>query len=268
MRTTESSRAAGEYLASQYLARRPLDVMAQPFAPRDEAEAYAVQSAFLGRLAETVGGGFGGYKIAYTNAVMRERSGISAPCSGLILRAKIHDSPAELSAADCVRPGIECEVAVGLGADLPAAGAPFTLAAVSDAIAWLAASFELVDGRAAADGAASDPALKAIAINISNAGAVLGPRVADWRGVDLAASYGAMRVNGEIAGEGYGRDVMGHPLEPLAWLANSLAARGESLKAGQIILTGSFAPPAMLKAGDSALVAIEGLGEASLTLGA
>ena len=269
MPTTENTRAAGEYLASQHAARQPLDVMAQTFAPRDEAEAYAVQSVFLRRLAETDGGGIGGFKIAYTNAIMRERSGISAPCSGLMLRSKIRDSPAALSAADFVRPGIECEVAVCIGADLPASGAPYTLDAVSDAIAWLAASFELVDGRAAADGeAAADPALKAIATNISNAGAVLGPRVSDWRGVDLASSHGAMRVNGEVVGEGYGRDVMGHPLEPLAWLANSLATRGESLKAGQIVLTGSFAPPFTLKAGDAASVYIEGLGEATLTLGA
>ena len=268
MTASSSARRAGEYLASQYAARQPLDVMAQPFAPRDEAEAYAVQSVFLGRLAETDGGGIGGFKIAYTNAIMRERSGIAAPCSGLMMRSKIRDSPAALSAADYVRPGIECEVAVGIGADLPASGAPYTLAAVSDAIAWLAASFELVDGRAAADSETQDPALKAIATNISNAGAVLGACVTDWRGVDLAASHGAMRVNGEVVGEGYGRDVMGHPLEPLAWLANSLAARGESLKAGQIVLTGSFAPPFTLKAGDAASVYIEGLGEATLTLGA
>ena len=268
MTASSSARRAGEYLASQYAARQPLDVMAQPFAPRDEAEAYAVQSVFLGRLAETDGGGIGGFKIAYTNAIMRERSGIAAPCSGLMMRSKIRDSPAALSAADYVRPGIECEVAVGIGADLPASGAPYTLAAVSDAIAWLAASFELVDGRAAADSETQDPALKAIATNISNAGAVLGACVTDWRGVDLAASHGAMRVNGEIVGEGYGRDVMGHPLQPLAWLANSLATRGESLKAGQIVLTGSFAPPFTLKAGDAASIYIEGLGEATLTLGA
>ena len=262
--------AAGEYLAERHAARLPLDVMAQGFAPMDEAEAYAVQRVFIGRLAdEAGGGGIGGYKIAYTNAVMRERSGISAPCSGLMLAANVRDSPAALSAADYVRLGIECEVAVGLGADLPADGAPYSRESASDAVAWLAASFELVDGRPASDGGASDnPALRAIATNISNAGAVLGERVTDWRGLDLASSRGAMRVNGETVGEGVGADVMGHPLEPLAWLANSLAKRGESLKAGMIVLTGSFAPPFMLNVGDAASVYIEGLGEARLTVGA
>ena len=259
--------AAGEYLAERHVARLPLDVMARGFAPLDEAEAYAVQRAFLGGLAAARGTSAAGYKIAYTNAVMRERSGIAAPCSGLILASGVHDSPAALSAADYVRLGIECEVAVGLGADLPAEGAPYTRESASDAIAWLAASFELVDGREAADGAAgADPSLKAIALNISNAGAVLGPRLTDWRGADLAASCGAMRVNGEVVGDGRGRDVMGHPLEPLAWLANSLAERGESLRAGMIVLTGSFAPPFMLSAGDGASVSIEGLGEAALSV--
>ncbi len=268
MPTKPRIQAAGEFLAGRHAARLPLDVMAQPFAPVDEAEAYAVQRVFISRLADDAGGGFAGYKIAYTNAVMRERSGISAPCSGLMLAANVRESPAALSAADYVRLGIECEVAVGLGADLPADGAPYTRESASDAVAWLAASFELVDGRPAADGGAPNPALRAIATNISNAGAVLGERAADWRNADLAASRGAMRVNGETVGEGVGADVMGHPLEPLAWLANNLAKRGESLRAGMIVLTGSFAPPFTLNAGDSASVYIEGLGEAALTVGA
>jgi 2-keto-4-pentenoate hydratase len=32
----------------------------------------------------------------------------------------------------------------------------------------------------------------------------------------------------------------GHPLPPLVWLANYLAARGQALTAGQIVTTGSY----------------------------
>ena len=264
---TENDRIsrAGEYLATEYMARRPLDLMTSDMAPRSEDEAYAIQGAFLGRLAESFGP-VAGYKIAYTNAVMRERSGIEAPCSGLILSRRVHDSPAPLSHSDYYRLGIECEVAVHLGADLPESGAPYTRERVSEAIAWLAASFELVDGRPSADGDGQRPELKAIVTNISNGGAVLGAHVEDWRGIDLAASHGQMLVNGEVIGEGYGRDVMGHPVEPLAWLANNLAKYGEYLAAGTTILTGSFAPPYLLNPGDTATVSIEGLGEAHLTV--
>lgn len=265
MTNTDSIRQAGDYMATEYLARRPLDVMTQPFAPTDEASAYAIQEAFMNRVAEAGDTTVWGYKIAYTNNVMRERAGIYEPVSGLILASGVHESGhtgATLDSGDYYRLGIECEVAVRMGADLPASGAPYTRESVSDAIEWLAVSFELVDGREGAVVEGVDPSLRAIVVNISNGGAVLGEPVLDWRGLDLVASSGRMLVNGEVVGEGVGADVLGHPVEPVAWLANSLVARGKSLKSGDTILTGSYAPPYLLNAGDAALAEIEGLGEA------
>jgi 2-keto-4-pentenoate hydratase len=266
MTNSETVQQAGDYLAAEFLARRPMDVMTQPFAPSDESEAYAIQEAFLGRVAESRGTEVWGYKIAYTNAVLRERSGVEGPCSGLILASSVHDSPVTLDQNDYARLGIECEVAVRIGSDLPSAGAPYTRESVLDAIEWLAASFELVDGREGAAGEGRNPALRAIVSNINNGGAVLAEPVTDWRTIDLASAQGKMIVNGEVIGEGVGTDIMGHPLEPVAWLANSLAGLGKSLAAGDTILTGSFAPPYMLDSGDSATISIEGLGEAHLTV--
>ena len=259
-------RQAGDYMATEYLARRPLDIMTRPFAPTDEASAYAIQDAFLDRVAEAGDTTVWGYKIAYTNNVMRERAGIYEPVSGMILASAVHDSGVTLDSADYYRLGIECEVAVRVGADLPASGAPYTRESVSDAIEWLAVSFELVDGREGAVVEGVDPSLRAIVVNISNGGAVLGEPVRDWQGLDLAASSGRMLVNGEVVGEGVGSDVLGHPVEPVAWLANSLVARGKNLAAGDTILTGSYAPPYLLNAGDAAVVEIEGLGEARFTV--
>jgi 2-keto-4-pentenoate hydratase len=59
---------------------------------------------------------------------------------------------------------------------------------------------------------------------------------------------------------------MGHPLEPLAWLANMLAERGKELQAGMTVITGSIIPPKPVKAGDQATIAIDGLGEAHVTI--
>lgn len=266
MTSSDTIQQAGHYLATEFLAMRPLDVMTQPFAPSNEQEAYAIQEAFLGRVAETRGTEVWGYKIAYTNAIMRERAGIEGPCSGLILASGVHDSGVTLNRNDYLRLGIECEVAVRMGANLPSSGAPYTREAVLDAIEWLAASFELVDGREGAAGDGQNPALRAIVTNINNGGAVLAEPVTDWRSIDLAASQGKMIVNGEVMGEGVGTDIMGHPLEPIAWLANNLIGLGKSLKAGDTILTGSFAPPYFIEAGDSASISIEGLGEAHFTV--
>ena len=266
MTSSESIRQAGDYLATEFLARRPLDVMVQPFAPSDEEQAYAIQEAFLGRVAEEKETEVWGYKIAYTNAFMRDRAGVDGPCSGLILASGVHESGVTLNRSDYLRLGIECEVAVRMGADLPPSGAHYTRETVLDAIEWLAASFEIIDGRDGAAGEAKNPALRAIVTNINNGGAVLAEPVTDWQSSDLAESQGKMIVNGEVIGEGVGTDIMGHPLEPVAWLANNLVGLGKSLKAGDMILTGSFAPPYFIEAGDSASISIEGLGEAHFTV--
>ncbi len=68
-----------------------------------------------------------------------------------------------------------------------------------------------------------------------------------------------MVINGQQVGEGKGGDVMGHPLEALAWLANTLAARGKSLSQGMLVMTGSIVSTKFLNAGDNATVSIEGL---------
>ena len=81
------------------------------------------------------------------------------------------------------------------------------------------------------------------------------------------AARGAMEINGQLVGEGYGSDIMGHPFEPLVWLANQLARQGRSIPKGFIVITGSLVTPKFLNAGDSAVVSVEGLGEVRLTVG-
>ena len=144
---TDTIQQAGDYLASEFLARRPLDLMVQPFAPSSVPEAYAIQEGFLGRVAEERGTEVWGYKIAYTNAFMRNRAGVDGPCSGLILASNVHKSGVTLHRDDYVQLGIECEVTVRMGADLPASGAPYTRESVLDTIEWLAASFEIIERR-------------------------------------------------------------------------------------------------------------------------
>ncbi len=61
-------------------------------------------------------------------------------------------------------------------------------------------------------------------------------------------------------GRGRGADVMGHPFEALAWLANSLAQRGRSLRAGEFVFTGSVVETKWVNRGDRVVMEIEGLG--------
>jgi len=76
--------------------------------------------------------------------------------------------------------------------------------------------------------------------------------VQEWRDIDLAALRGVVSVDGKHTGEGRGSDVMGHPLEALAWLANNLAGRGLGLWRSDVVITGSLVASQFLKAGQSA----------------
>jgi 2-oxo-3-hexenedioate decarboxylase/2-keto-4-pentenoate hydratase len=79
---------------------------------------------------------------------------------------------------------------------------------------------------------------------------------------DLLKVTGRAIINGKEAGRGTGADVLGHPHNALAWLANHLAARGTPLRAGMVVSTGSIVSTKWPKAGEAVVVAIDGLGEA------
>jgi 2-keto-4-pentenoate hydratase len=92
------------------------------------------------------------------------------------------------------------------------------------------------------------------------AGCVLGKAVARTKAPNLLAVEGRAIVNGKEAGRGTGADVLGHPHNALAWLANHLAEEGKGLHAGQIVLTGSLVKTVWLDAGDSVKMELDGLG--------
>ncbi|MBZ0216513.1 MAG: fumarylacetoacetate hydrolase family protein, partial [Fimbriimonadaceae bacterium] len=95
-----------------------------------------------------------------------------------------------------------------------------------------------------------------------NAGVVLGPW-APYDG-DLSALKGILSLNGEVVDEGFGSDVLGHPFESLAWIANKLVARGGGLNAGDIVMTGSLIPTRFPEAGQSYRFDLGELGKVEL----
>jgi 2-keto-4-pentenoate hydratase len=77
-----------------------------------------------------------------------------------------------------------------------------------------------------------------------------------------------LECNGKVIDEGKGSDVLGHPFEPLRWLANHLNAQGQALKAGEIVLTGSWVTTRFPKAGEHYRYTIEGVGSVEVGIGA
>jgi 2-keto-4-pentenoate hydratase len=261
----ERMQQAARFLSQEHQARRPFGPLPEALAPRTVDEAYAVQEAFHKRLAETRGP-IAGYKIALTAPVMQRLVGFHAPFAGAIMAGTIHRSPVVLRRDDYVRLGIECEIAVQLGRDLPATQAPYRRDDVAAAVAAVMPAFELVDDRQADYSQLAAAILSLIADNAWNAGIVLGAPAANWHAVDLAAVRGVLRINDAVAGEGYGRDVLGHPLEALTWLANTLSQRGKSLTQGMIVMTGSMVATKFVHPGDAVSLTVEGLGGAQLSV--
>jgi 2-oxo-3-hexenedioate decarboxylase/2-keto-4-pentenoate hydratase len=175
----------------------------------------------------------------------------------------VHESGASLRAGDYVRVGVECEIAVRLARDLLPTEAPFTAEWVAEAIEAYLPAIEIVDDRYADWQTLGAPML--IADDFFAAGCVLGKPVARSAAPNLLEVAGRAVVDGSEIGRGTGADVLGHPHNALAWLANHLAADGNGLRAGEIVLTGSLVKTAWLKAGDAVVMELAGLGRVAVT---
>ncbi len=225
-------------------------------------DAYRVQAALNERLRGSLGA-VSGRKIGCTTPVMQRYLRIEHPCAGALHAARVFRSPATVPYAAHWRPGVECEIAVRLGRPLPAAEAPFERADVAAAVESCMAAIEIVDDRY--DDFRALDAASLIADDFFSAGAVLGAPVSTRSGLDLAALRGTMTINDADVGSGTGADVMGHPFEALAWLANHAAAMGRPLSEGDVVLTGSIVETRWVEPGDNVRVEIESLGEASVS---
>ena len=244
---------AGEWLYEAHRRRERFAPLPAELAPRDVEEAYTIQSEYVGVRAASLGQ-VTGYKIALATASMRAMVGLNDSIAGDMLdKSILRFAPgaiARVRAADYVRLIVEFEIAFELAEDLPAFGAPYGRNRIRAAVGAAMPALELADDRNADYSALPANVLTMIADNAWNEGAVLGEPVREWQDVDLAALNGVASINGADVGSGHGRDVMGHPLDALAWLANNLAARGLGLWRGDVVITGSLVTSKFPKAGD------------------
>jgi 2-keto-4-pentenoate hydratase len=222
--------------------------------PGSIAEAYQAQEVYY-RLAEPVYGPVAGVKVATTTKVMQDLMGITHPCGGAIFSRTIHASPARIAKADFVNLRVESEIALKLGSDMPASKAPWTAASVLPHVAGAMPAYELIEDRNAVY--TESNAVSMIVENCWNGGVVIGtPKAIAPK--DIIGVTGRQTLNGKPLGEGKSED----PFATLAWLANLLAERGRTIKAGMVVITGSLIPTFSVSPGDKAVFTVEGLGEA------
>lgn len=231
--------------------------------PKDQREGYAIQDALADLLAADLGG-IVGYKIGCTSQALQEFMNIDCPCAGTMFAATEVERGKELRLENYVKPALECEIGVRLGEDLDPKDGAIDRKRAAAAIAAVFVSIEIVDERFVDYRAVGTPTL--IADNFMNAGFVRGKERTNVNPVELDRAHGETLVNGTLYGEGYGRDVLGHPLDVLIWLANESAARGRPLLEGTLVTTGSMVPPYYVQPGDVVTMRNDMLGEATVVV--
>lgn len=256
--------AAAALLAARQ-ARTPAGPLPAAIIPGTEAEGAQVQLALAGLLSANPPAGF---KIGATSPRMREYLSLAGPLAGFMEGRNLHGSGATLRYADYRGAGAECEIAVRLGRDLPFG--PCTPAQAAAAVGELFCAIEIVENRygppPAGDLAAVGVATL-LADQIFHAAAILGAPASGWRERDLATVEGRISTDGHERAAGRGSELLGHPLQALAWLAScSTVSAFGGLRAGQVIMLGSVTPPIWLDGPCTVDVEFDGLGRTSVTL--
>jgi len=243
-------------LAQDYFAKKPSQSI---HAGLSLAEARATQAAFVNSLILKLGPRVG-YKVGLTSKAVQESLGASTPVRGVLLRSMMLQNGAKVSAAFGARPIWEPDLIVVVkDAGINNAKTPLEVARhLSELVAFI----ELPD-RILAENEKLDGSL-ITAINASARLGVLGERVRIQATDEFLTALEKMKVtavdeNGKVLANATGDALLGHPLNPVLWLINDLAATGESLRAGDLISLGSFAKPQPPQAGQRITVRYDGL---------
>jgi 2-keto-4-pentenoate hydratase len=244
--------------------RPPIPAIPAAFRPSTLEEGYAVQEAARPLIAARGRGAPIGWKVGSTSPPMQAALGIPFPCAGTLYAGAVHRGHAPLERAEYSKPGLECEIAVRLGADLPGRCGGHTPITVLPAVAAAMTSVEIVEWRFVDFATAGVPSL--VADDFFSCGCVLGPEQPPAILAGDADIPGRFTVDGAVAGSGSARDILGHPLNSLAWLADHGAARGTPLRAGDIITLGSILAALRPDRACAVEASFDGLGAVAVTV--
>lgn len=227
--------------------------------PNDVDGAYAIQQVNT-TYWKNQGRKIVGRKIGLTSPAVQKQLGVDQPDFGVLFEDMHIKNGSQISADRLIQPKAEAEVAMILGKDITYEDC--TVEQIADAVDYACCSIEIVDSRIA------DWKIKfadTVADNGSSALFVLGDEKHSLKNLDLYSCGMVMEVDGNIASIGAGAACLGHPLNAAAWLAQTLAKRGQGLKAGDILLTGALGPMVTLETGTDIKAHIGGLGTCSFS---
>jgi 2-keto-4-pentenoate hydratase len=244
MLTQDQIAAASQNLQHHWRAGTKRGDLDTAHRPRDRAEGYAIQAA----LEQMSAASLYGWKIAATSAAGQKHINVDGPMAGRILAETVIADGGTASMAGNEMRVAEPEFAFRMAKDLPPRPSPYTVQEVLDAVATLHPAIEIPDSRFS--DFISAGAAQIIADNACAHLFVLGaPTTHNWRALDLVEQKPVIQLRGKQF-IGHGKNVLGDPLIALTWLANELRQLGVSLRAGQVVTTGTCHPPLPIQSGD------------------
>ena len=260
MLNEERVQRAAQILGDCRLSGKNIDALPKLCRPKNELEGYLVQEVLHEYISHQNCDQVIGHKIGCTTPVMQKFLDIKNPCAGAVFGRSVHEREGSFGHQNYRHVGVECEIAVRIGSPLGKKGELYDIDEVTKSVSEIMAAIEVVDDRYTNYKTLGAPTL--LADDFFNAGCVLGHSVKDWRSLDLLNTSGVMRINGKEVGRGTGRDIMGQPMNALAWLANLFGSRGKCIDEGEFILLGSVVEAKWVEVGDIVEVEVKGLGGA------
>jgi 2-keto-4-pentenoate hydratase len=181
-----------------------------------------------------------GWKVGLTSKAIQQQFNVHEPVFGCILESR--PSGHVFAPGDLISPGFENELCLRLGKDLSGS---ISQDEAHDAIDVIYPSLEIIETR----GDLTRQLALALADNAQQKTVILGPAMKPPARLD--AIEVRVSINGQTAATGTGDAVLGNPLNSLVWLAAKLGEFGRSLKAGEIIMSGSFTRQFPINPGDT-----------------
>lgn len=237
--------------------RQPIPQISASHGIRTVDEAYAVASLNVaGRIA--AGARVVGKKVGLTSRAVQQQLGVDQPDFGVLFDDMEYLSGDEVPMARLIQPKMEAEVAFVIGRDL--AGAVPSWSEFLSVVEYAVPALEIVDS-AIADWKLT--LVDTVADNASCGLYVLGNQPVSLGRVELGEIGLRLDRNGCTEAVGSGAACLGHPLRAAYWLARVMGQRGESLHAGEVILSGALGPMLPVTAGDRFTACIGTLGSVS-----
>jgi 2-keto-4-pentenoate hydratase len=235
-----AARRRGVHFPPEYSQRLTLD------------QSYPIQLALVER--RCVGGlRRVGWKVGLTADVIQRQFSVFEPVFGCLLSEGYCESGHVFRHAALIEPGFETEVCLRLDRDVEGGA---SVDAVAAAVGACHPALEVVETR----GDFTRDLPLAMADNAQQKAFVVGPGRPLGRPQDLAETVVSIRIDGREVATGNGRAVLGNPLNSVTWLAGKLAQFGRRLRAGDYVMTGSFARQFPIAAGNRIEAAFDPLG--------